>query len=96
MLVLTRKVDESIVIGDSIVVTVLAIEGEQIKIGINAPRDVPILRREVFDAVQDQAKIQELMAKETKPDALEQLRSLLSSESEKDAEESENRDEAGK
>lgn len=87
MLVLTRKVDESIVIGDSIVVTVLAIEGEQIKIGIDAPRDVPILRQEVFDAVQDQAKIQELMAKEAKPDALEQLRTLLSSENEKHSEE---------
>ncbi|MDL1909805.1 carbon storage regulator CsrA [Chloroflexi bacterium CFX6] len=87
MLVLTRKVDESIVIGDSIVVTVLAIEGEQIKIGIDAPRDVPILRQEVFDAVQDQAKIQELMAKEAKPDALEQLRTLLSSENDKHSEE---------
>ncbi|NOH01743.1 MAG: carbon storage regulator CsrA [Chloroflexi bacterium] len=92
MLVLNRKVDESIVIGDSIVVTVLAIEGEQIKIGINAPRDVPILRKEVFDAVQDQKRIQELMAKETKPESFEQLRTLLSSESEKDAEESENKE----
>jgi carbon storage regulator (csrA) len=87
MLVLARKVDESIVIGDSIVITVLAIEGEQVKIGINAPRDVTILRQEVFRAVQDQVKIQAMLAEETKPDQFEQLRELLASESEKDSEE---------
>jgi carbon storage regulator len=90
MLVLTRKIDESIVIGDSIVLTVLAIEGEQVKLGINAPREVTILRQEVFQAVQDQVKIQELLAEETKPDRFEQLRKLLASESEKDPEEPDN------
>jgi carbon storage regulator len=89
MLVLTRKVDESIVIGDSIVLTVLAIEGEQVKLGINAPHEVTILRQEVFQAVQDQVKIQELLAEETKPDQFEQLRKLLVSESENDSEEPE-------
>jgi carbon storage regulator len=84
MLVLTRKVNESIVIGDSIVFTVLAIEGEQVKIGINAPRDVLILRQEVFQAVQDQQKIQELLATETESDTFERLRKLLASESEKE------------
>jgi carbon storage regulator len=92
MLVLTRKVDESIVIGDSIVITVLAVEGEQVKIGISAPRDVPILRHEVFQAVQDQVKIQEMIAKETKPDVFEQLRDLLSSESEKESDEQGDKD----
>lgn len=86
MLILSRKVDESIVIGDSIVLTVLAIEGEQVKIGINAPREVTILRQEVFQAVQDQVRIQEMLAKETEPDKFEQLRNLLSSESEEDSE----------
>lgn len=90
MLVLTRKVDESIVIGDSIVLTVLAIEGEQVKIGINAPRDVLILRQEVFQAVQDQVKIQELLAEETESDKFEKLRKLLASESERESEEQEN------
>lgn len=90
MLVLTRKVDESIVIGDSIVLTVLAIEGEQVKIGINAPREVTILRQEVFQAVQDQVKIQEMLAEEAKPDRFEQLRKLLTSESEKDSEDLDN------
>lgn len=90
MLVLTRKVDESIVIGDSIILTVLAIEGEQVKLGINAPREVTILRQEVFQAVQDQVKIQQMLADESKPDQFEQLRKFLASESENDAEEPEN------
>lgn len=82
MLVLTRRVDESIAIGDSIVLTILAIEGERVKIGINAPRDIVILRQEVFQAVQDQVKIQEMLAQKPEPDSFDQLRKLLASENE--------------
>ena len=93
MLVLTRKVDESITIGDSIVLTVLAIDGEKVKIGITAPREMVILRHEVFQAVQDQVKIQELLAKENEPDTFEQLRKLLTAENEtEDSEQEKNED----
>jgi carbon storage regulator len=87
MLILTRKADESITIGDSIVITVLAIEGERVKLGISAPREMLILRQEVFTAVQEQVKIQELLADKTEMEAFEQLRQLLASETEKDTEE---------
>lgn len=82
MLVISRKINESITIGDNIVVTILAVEGDRIKIGIDAPRELIILRQEIFQAVQEQSKIQEMMAEESKPEALEQLRKLLVLETE--------------
>lgn len=54
MLVLTRKVNESIVIADVVVVTVLDVRGDKVRIGIEAPRDVVVHRKEVYDAIQKQ------------------------------------------
>jgi len=54
MLVLSRKKDESIMIGDQIEIKILAVEGEQIKIGIVAPKMVKVHRSEVFEAIQAQ------------------------------------------
>ena len=51
MLILTRKVEEQIKIGDNIVVTVLEVEGSNVKIGIDAPREVTILRMEILDQI---------------------------------------------
>ncbi len=52
MLALARKANESIVINDNIEVTVLEIKGDQIKIGIEAPRSVPIYRKEIYQQIQ--------------------------------------------
>ncbi len=54
MLILIRKIDESIVIADDITVTVLEISGERVKIGIDAPRDVVILRQELQEQVRQE------------------------------------------
>ena len=87
MLVLTRKENESIAIGDSIFLTVLAIEGEKVKIGISAPQEVVILRQEVYQAIQDQIRIQELLADKSDSKSFEELRKLLASEREDEADE---------
>ncbi len=52
MLILTRKVNESLKVGDDVTVTVLGVKGGQIRIGISAPRDVAVHREEVFDRIQ--------------------------------------------
>ncbi|HUZ16775.1 MAG TPA: carbon storage regulator CsrA [Spirochaetia bacterium] len=52
MLILARKVDESIIIGDEIVVSVVDIKGDQVKLGIQAPHDVKVYRHEVYEAIQ--------------------------------------------
>ena len=56
MLVLTRKSNQSIMIGDEIEVSVLAIMGEKVRIGIQAPRDVPVFRKEVYLEIQEQPR----------------------------------------
>jgi carbon storage regulator len=53
MLVLTRKAGQSIMIGDEIEVSVLAIMGEKVRIGIEAPRSVPVFRKEVYLEIQE-------------------------------------------
>ena len=52
MLVLSRNKDESIVIGDNIVITIVEIRGDKVRIGIQAPKDIPVHRQEVYDAIQ--------------------------------------------
>ena len=54
MLVLTRKSNQSIMIGDDVEVSVLAIMGEKVRIGIQAPRDIPVFRKEVYLEIQQE------------------------------------------
>ena len=52
MLILTRRVGESLVIGDDITITVLGVKGNQARLGVNAPRDVAVHREEIIDKIQ--------------------------------------------
>jgi carbon storage regulator len=52
MLVLSRHRDESIMIGDNIVITVVDVRGDKVRLGIDAPTDIPVHRQEVYDAIQ--------------------------------------------
>ncbi len=56
MLALARKLNQSIVIGNNIEITLLEIKGDQIKVGINAPKSVPIYRKEIYEQIQEENK----------------------------------------
>ena len=73
MLVLTRRSSQSIVIGKDIVITVLEVRGDQVRIGVSAPRDVDVHREEVFLELQETNRA----AASPSPQAVEALGSLL-------------------
>ena len=56
MLILSRKIDEKIKIGSDITITLIDVHGDQVKIGVEAPKDVKVFRQEVFDAIQNENK----------------------------------------
>ena len=72
MLVLTRKSNQSIMIGDEIEVSVLAIMGEKVRIGIQAPRSIPVFRKEVYLEIQQDQAAEDTSAKVD--EALEKLK----------------------
>lgn len=59
MLVLTRKRNERIVIGDDIVITVVEIRGDKVRLGFDAPKEIPVHRQEVYDAIHAEKKDEE-------------------------------------
>lgn len=52
MLILTRRVGESLIIGDDVIVSVLGVKGNQVRIGVEAPKDVTVHREEIYDRIQ--------------------------------------------
>ena len=69
MLVLSRQRDESIVIGDNVQITVVDIRGDKVRLGIVAPAEIPVHRKEVYDAIQRENR----KASEVNPDDLARL-----------------------
>ncbi len=71
MLALSRKKNEALVINNNVEITVLEIKGEQVKLGISAPREVPVYRKEVYEQIQDANQ------ESVNVDGIEALRNLL-------------------
>ena len=76
MLILTRRVGESIVVGDDIVLTVFEVRGDAVRIGIDAPRSVRVNRKEVYEEIQRSNE----QAVSTSDDALDALRNAIEAE----------------
>ncbi len=70
MLVLSRHRDESIMIGDDVVVTIVDIRGDKVRLGIEAPQSIPVHRQEVYEAIQRENR----RASQTDPDATRDVR----------------------
>jgi carbon storage regulator len=67
VLILSRRTDESIVIGDEVTITILSVKGKQVRIGINAPPDVSVHRQEIYERIQDDVPSDDAADENEKP-----------------------------
>lgn len=64
MLILTRRVGETLMVGDEVTVTVLGVKGNQVRIGVNAPKDVAVHREEIYQRIQQEKPVDDTVADE--------------------------------
>jgi len=81
MLVLARKVNESIMIGDDIEIVIIDIKGDQVKLGIKAPKSVAVHRKEIYEEIQKENIA--AMQSQLKPDTLKDITNIIQTHKEK-------------